>query len=197
MATTTGKTRCIICDKEKATSRCGGCLEDFCYKHLGTHQQQLNKQLDEIEVNRDIFRQSLTTQIEQPNNHLLIQQIDKWEQDSIKKIQQTAEEARKILLNNTNEYIQNEIEIKLNKLTNQLRETRRENDFNEINLRQFEEELKQLTKELNTPSNISIREDFTPFINKLSVNVSGKYVILIPITENNIFLLKSKDKYEF
>jgi len=57
MATTTGKTHCVICSKEKVTFKCGGCLEEFCYKDLGDHQQELNKQFDEIEFNRDLFRQ--------------------------------------------------------------------------------------------------------------------------------------------
>jgi hypothetical protein len=43
------------------------------------------------------------------------------------------------------------IKLKLNKLTNQLRQCRQGNDLNEINLRQFQEELKQLTKELTKP----------------------------------------------
>jgi len=90
MATATGKTRCVICGKEKATFKCGGCLEEYCYNHLGDHRQELNKQLDQIEVNRDIFRQLLTEHTEEPNNHILIQQINKWEQNSIRKIQQTA-----------------------------------------------------------------------------------------------------------
>jgi hypothetical protein len=73
MAEATEKIRCVICNKEKATLKCGGCSQDFCYNHWDTHRQELNKQLDEIEMNRDIFRQSLTQQIEQPNNHTLIQ----------------------------------------------------------------------------------------------------------------------------
>jgi hypothetical protein len=188
MATATSKTRCVICGKERATLRCGGCLEEFCTKHLEEHQQELNKQLDKIEVNRDLFRQSLTEQIEKPSNHTLIQQIDQWEHDSIKKIQQTADEARQILLRNTREYI-HPVEIKLNKLTNELRQCREENDFNEINLRQFQEELKQLTKELNKPSHISIREDSKPFISKISIDVSGKLVVFISIYETKKFMV--------
>jgi DNA-binding PucR family transcriptional regulator len=194
MTTATGKTRCVRCGKERATLRCGGCLEEFCSKHLGDHQQELNKQFDEIEVSRDLFRQSLTEQIEKPNNNMLIKQIDKWEHNSIKTIQQTAEEARQILFKNTNEYIHS-VEIKLNELTNQLRQCRQEDDFNEINLRQFQEELKQLTKELSKPSNISIREDSTPFIKKLSVSVSGKRVIFyFSRGEQQIYNLKKTNK---
>ena len=50
MATSTIKNRCIICDKEKASFRCEGCLQTFCNKHCNDHRQELSKQLDEIEV---------------------------------------------------------------------------------------------------------------------------------------------------
>jgi hypothetical protein len=173
MATSAGKARCVICDKKKATLKCGGCFQEFCFQHMKSHRQTLNKQLDEIEFNRDIFRQSLTQQIEQPNNHILIQQIDEWEKNSIKNIQQTAEEKRQILLTNINEY-SHQIIVKLNDLTSQLQRIRQENDFNEIALRQFDEQLKLLTKELTNPPHISIKNDSQPLINKISIDVSSK-----------------------
>jgi hypothetical protein len=179
MATTTGKTRCIICTKEKATIKCGGCREDFCYKHWEPHRQELNKQLDEIEVNRDLFRQSLTQQTKQPNNHILIQQIDQWKQKSIRIIEQVAEETKKTVLKTTNENI-HQMEQRLNKLTTQLRQCRKDDDVNEISLLQFQEELERLTKELTKPRNISIREDSTSFINKIYVDVSGNSTTSIP-----------------
>src|SRR5690348_2978021 len=64
MATATGKARCVICEKEKSTLRCEGCLQTFCYNHVADHRQQLSKQFDEIEVTRDLFRQTLTEQTE-------------------------------------------------------------------------------------------------------------------------------------
>jgi hypothetical protein len=171
MATTMGKIHCVVCDKEKATLRCGGYLQEFCYNHWDPHRQELNKKFEEIEINRDSFRQSLTQHMEQPNNDALIQKIDEWEQKSIKRIQQVAEEARQALLQNTNVYF-HQLEIKLNELTNQLRHSREENDFNEINLGHFERELTKLTKQLTEGSNISIREDSTSFISQIYLHVS-------------------------
>jgi len=173
MATATGKTHCTICGKEKATIRCSGCLNEFCYKHWEPHRQELNKQLDEIELNRDLFRQLLNQQIEQPNNHVLMKQINQWESDSIKKITKTAEETRQILIKNNNQYI-HQVEVKLNELTNQLRQSRQEDDFNEINLCQFREELNRLTEQLTKPLNISIQEDSSSFISQISIVRSGE-----------------------
>ena len=176
MATGTSKTRCSICGKEKATLRCGGCSKEFCFNHWEHHRQELNKQLDDIEVNRDMFRQSLTEQSQEPNKHILIKQINKWEQTSIKIIQETAEKARQLVFKNIEEYT-HQIESKLNELTKQLRESRQENDFNEINLSEYQEKIDQLNNELIKPSDISIREDSISFINKICVHVSSEFII--------------------
>jgi hypothetical protein len=168
MATATGKTRCATCDKEELTLRCVGCLKDFCYDHLGEHRQQLSKQLDDIEVHRDIFRQTLTEQTIDSNKRLLIQQINKWEQESIQKIKQTAEEGRQLLLKHTNNHI-TRIEQKLNKLNNQFRLSRKEDNFIEIDLQEWKKELQQMTDQLNKPSHIKIRQYSTPLINIIQV----------------------------
>jgi chromosome segregation ATPase len=179
MATPTRKTRCIICEKDKATAKCSGCLEDFCFNHLAEHRQQLGKQLGELEKKRNSFRQNFTEQTTNPQKHSLIQQINQWENDSINKIKQTAEEARQLLLDHTREHF-NVIEIKLTKLTEELKRIRDENDFNEIDLKEFKEKLEQLEERLNKPSNISILQDSSSFINKISIlATSGKACINI------------------
>jgi methionyl-tRNA synthetase len=91
MATATSKLDCVKCGKERATLKCEGCSQDFCYYHLIRHRQELSKQTDEIEVNRDQFRQ----------NNLLMKQINKWEENSIKTIQQTTKECRHIVIQHT------------------------------------------------------------------------------------------------
>jgi hypothetical protein len=172
MATATGRSRCATCGKEKAILKCGGCTQDFCYDHFGDHRQQLKVQLEEVEVNRDLFRQSLTEQTAAPQTHPLIQQIDQWERDSINKIRQTAQEARQLLLQHTNRHVK-QVEVKLNKLTDQLRQGREENDFVETDLRHWNEELIQLTDELKKPSNINLRHDSKPFVTKLYVEIAA------------------------
>jgi hypothetical protein len=177
MATATGKGRCITCGKEKRVVRCEGCSQLFCFDHLPDHRQQLSAQLDEIEVNRDVFRQTLTEQTTNPKKHSLIKQIDRWEEDSMRKIQQTAQACRQLILQHTTEHI-NQIEVNLVKLTDELRLTRQENDFNEIDLCEFEQKLTQLTEELNNPSNLSIRNDSLPLINKISVVISSREFVI-------------------
>ena len=191
MATTTIKNRCVICGKEKASLKCEGCSQTFCNKHFNDHRQELSKQLDEIEITRDILRQTLNEQTVDPQKHPLIQQINQWEQDSIRKIQQTAEEVKQLIIKHTIGHT-TKIEIKLTKLTDQLRENREENDFVESDLNQWKEELKRLEKEFVKPSNISIQQDSTPFVTKIFVQISGKDFIFI-LTIMSVMNIKKTD----
>ena len=65
------KTRCVTCAKEKRAVQCEGCLQLFCYDHFLTHREDLNKRLDDIETNRDLFRQALNEQTNHPQIHFL------------------------------------------------------------------------------------------------------------------------------
>ncbi|CAF0937684.1 unnamed protein product [Rotaria sordida] len=173
MATATDKNLCTICNKERRTVKCEGCSQNFCYNHLENHRQELSKQLDDVEVAHDLFRQTLTEKISQPQKHPLIEQINKWEYESINKIRQTAEEARQFLFKHTTRHI-TQIEDGLNKLTDQLRQCRQDNDFVEIDVYKWEEQLARLQEELSRPANIRVRQDSTPFITKIDIDVSDK-----------------------
>ena len=180
MATAGVKTLCITCKKEKLTYSCEGCLKRFCFNHLAEHRQELEKEFDEIEDQRNVFRQTLSEQTINSEKHILFEEINQWEEKSILKIKQTANNARESLLKHTNGHIQ-KIQIEFKKLTEQMKEIRDENDFNEINLNELKIKLNQLEKQFNQPENILIKEDSTStFINKISVTISsGKYLINI------------------
>jgi hypothetical protein len=172
MAAATGKTRCLICEKEKATSKCSGCLQDFCYTHLGEHRQELIKQLDEIQIHRDLFQQTLNQQTTNPHHHTLIKKIDHWEENSIHRIKELAEETRQTLFIYTNEQ-RNKTQEKLNELTNQLKLNRKEDDITELDLIKWKEQLQQLTEQLNTPPNILIQQTSISLIDKINIQFSG------------------------
>ena len=180
MATAGVKTLCITCKKEKLTYSCEGCLKRFCFNHLAEHRQELEKEFDEIEDQRNVFRQTLSEQTINSEKHILFEEINQWEEKSILKIKQTANNARESFLKHTNGHIQ-KIQIEFKKLTEQMKEIRDENDFNEINLNELKIKLNQLEKQFNQPENILIKEDSTStFINKISVIISsGKYLINI------------------
>jgi hypothetical protein len=172
MANTNLRAHCVKCGKQRVVAICAGCSEEFCYNHFADHHQELSKQFDEIEFNRNLFRQTLTEQTNDLKEHSLIKQINKWEEDSIINIQERAKECRQILSQHVTKHI-DQIEVRFAKLTDQLREIREENDFNEIDLSQFNKTLNLLGEELDKQPNILIERDFGSFVNKISTVVSS------------------------
>jgi hypothetical protein len=173
MATANIKTFCSSCGKENGRVTCEGCSKLFCFNDFNIHRQELGTQLDQIEVDRDLFRQMLTENISKPQNQALMKQIDQWENESINKIRQAAEEARQILIKHSAE-LNMKLEEKLEMLTNELKQSRQENDFFEPKLNQWKEELAQMNHDLTKPSNITIRNDSTPLVTKIVVYILGK-----------------------
>lgn len=157
----------------KDFNQCAGCSQNFCYNHIVEHRQQLSAQLDQIEQDRFLFQQTLDLHRANSQKSLLFQQVDRWEQESIDKIKQTAQEIRQLLSSHTNE---NTIKTELNELTQQIRHSRDEEDFNEEDLHKWKEQLKQLTQQLNTPPNIVVQQIEIPLINKIQIESSNKYI---------------------
>ena len=90
------KTPCAACgNKGAGIFRCEGCIQVFCRKHLSEHRDLLSHQLDEIVIQHDTLQQTIHEYNDKQNNqHPILKQIDKWEIDSIIRIQQVAEETR-------------------------------------------------------------------------------------------------------
>ena len=128
-----------------------------------------------MKLKKKIFRQNLSEQIKLPNQQDLIQQVNKWEQVSINKIQQTAEKNRQFILKQMNKGFE-KIDIDLNHLTNQIKEIRQESDFNELNLIDLRNKLGRLQTKLNNLSNISLKEDnsSSSIINRIYVDIGHR-----------------------
>jgi hypothetical protein len=131
---------------------------------------ETNKQSTEVKVYEQIKSEE---KVEAQQQHILIQQVDYWEFNAIKRIRQTAEEARRLILKHTTERI-SIIATKLNKLNEQLQQCQRENYFFGSNVSQWQDELIQLSKQLVAPSSITVRQISTPLVTKIHVDIPGK-----------------------
>lgn len=58
-AASNDRAACFECKKNKIVYPCGGCSKQFCLKDLNDHRQNMSKQLDELENERDQFQQTL------------------------------------------------------------------------------------------------------------------------------------------
>ncbi len=92
MSLTTSKAFCVTCNKGIGQFKCEGCSQIFCTAHVAQHRQALNQLLDEGILEHDMFQQTILED-KNPNQSLMVY-IDQWEQKSIDKIRQTAEEVR-------------------------------------------------------------------------------------------------------
>jgi hypothetical protein len=61
-------------------------------KHVTDHRQRLSQQLDDVIVEHDIFQQTIID--DQNQKHRLMVDVDQWEEKSIEKIRQTAQDIR-------------------------------------------------------------------------------------------------------
>ncbi|CAF1189383.1 unnamed protein product [Adineta steineri] len=119
------------------------------------HRQKIETQLEEIINDYDQFQQIIVQQKQNPHNSSLIQQINQWETNSIHQIRQTAEECREKVMKST-EKNNNDMEKKFNELSQKLKQIREENEFNEIDLNNFQLKLTQISDEFLQRSDISI-----------------------------------------
>lgn len=167
------KIACATCGKGRGTSKCEGCSQIFCFNHFVEHRQELHKQVDEIIIHHDLVRHMLSERIENVEAHPLIEQIDRWEQKSIRKIQKTAEQARQSVLTHSNDHMQ-KIDRNLKCLTEQLRNSREDDDIIETDVCRWRQELEELTEQLNKPLKLAMEQNSTALIHKIEVTISGK-----------------------
>ncbi|CAF5155127.1 unnamed protein product, partial [Rotaria sp. Silwood1] len=195
-STISSKVLCVVCNKGKGSFKCEGCLRMFCPKHSNDHRNDLSKQLEEIVVARDLIQQTLIQQMEDPQQHPLVKKINQWEQESIVKIRQAAEEARNRLIKTTTEYT-NDLKKKLNNLSDELRQSQEDNDFIETDLQQWIQKLEELKKELHNSTTVTIQEDSTPLVSKILIGNQNTFDVFervcgtAEIKENGCLVVKN------
>ena len=170
MASASNRDICFVCNKQKHIFRCQGCSKDYCFEDLIKHQQNLIQQLQETENNHDELRQNLSELISDPVKHPLMKQIDQWEQSSIDTIKQIALQCRQKWRNYSNPFLV-EMEKKLYDLAQQIQHINRENDIDETDLNGLKQKLEELREQINQPPTVSLQQQSTSFINKISLRL--------------------------
>ncbi|CAF1239645.1 unnamed protein product [Adineta steineri] len=132
MAMGNNKTLCYTCNEEKITFNCKGCSKEFCLTDLIEHCEILTNDLHSITYQYNEFKQTIDEQKQNPHNHLLIEQINQWEIESIDKIQQKAQEYRENVTKSLQICI-NDTEMKFQDLDEQVKQIQKDDEFNEIN----------------------------------------------------------------
>jgi hypothetical protein len=154
MSTKTRKP-CARCNNGKGVAACNGCQLIFCVNHFTQHREELSKLMDNVSQERD----SLLGDLYQENlEHPFLSRIDNWEQESIKKIQTAAQAARTKLQEIFNRR-KDEIKLSVEKLTNELQDSREPADYTEADINKWSETLKTLRKTLEDWSTVVMQEN--------------------------------------
>ncbi|CAF2321587.1 unnamed protein product [Rotaria sp. Silwood2] len=173
MASTILKNSCVKCKKTKHTVKCGGCSQDFCLNHMNEHHNELSEQLGTIEDQFNEFNIEIDGQKADPQKHGLMKQIDEWELESIEKIRQTANKARRELSWCMSRFV-TDMNVKLKQLNEQITQCRKQEDFSDPDIQFFNEKLERLKETLNKPPYFKVEQYSTSFISKIHLAVEGK-----------------------
>jgi len=170
MENTTVKSLCSICEKQTRTFSCKGCSKEFCRNDFTKHFDTLDKQLDQITNEHNDIIQKISIHKTNPDRSPLLDKINEWEQNSIEKIRHIAREYRNKLIKGAKRSI-GQVESELQHVGKKIKQIRDENDFNEIDLQQCQEKLKQLEQQLANPPN-TIIEKSMELINQIPSNLA-------------------------
>lgn len=152
---TSQKKPCSKCDKGGGIFTCDGCQQSFCRRHSDEHRQELATQMDSIGQEHDVLQREINKEVDV---HPILSRIDVWERESINKIQQVAKEARDDLNQLINQTKQ-EFKTTMNKLTNELQASSESEDYTEIDLKKWNNQLNELREELEQSINTYLLDD--------------------------------------
>ncbi|CAF1643938.1 unnamed protein product [Adineta ricciae] len=170
-STLSEKSSCAATCTASSDTLCDGCGKSYCNRHSSKHRERLTKQMEKVLLYHEQLQKLFHNDAKIVLNHPLMKRIDDWEKESILKIQQAAKETRQQLKSALNKYTADMNET-FQQISEQLNETRRENDCMESEIRTWLEKLTNLKKDYRTPKTINIRiDEHSPaFINKINLH---------------------------
>lgn len=160
-----GKKSCITCNKGGIIMLCDRCEQTFCDKHIIEHRKQYPNQLNNLQEEHDSIQEKLR---QSSNKHSLLQTIDKWEKDSIIKIQTAAETAREELREMIKDSKERISTVGRTILEN-LRSAHKLGNFCENDFYRAMQQLKQLKTKIELPLSVNLIEDKKSVIHLISL----------------------------
>ena len=157
--------RCTLCTNTETTNffTCIGCSQIFCIEHINEHKKTLNEQLDKLINNNDQLQESYEN-----CRYPSMRKIDEWEQESIIKIHQIADEIRKELMKKF-EKSTNHFSNQWKNLSEEIKIIRNMNEFSEIDLEQLLNKVNKFKTSLLSLPTIGFQDDM--IISKPTISI--------------------------
>src|SRR5271163_3532707 len=87
--------QCSVCNKELGPMHCTGCDRYFCRKDFKIHNEEMSTEMDKIIKECNRLQDEIANGIQHNDQqNPLIEQIDKWQKNTIEKVKQVAAQAR-------------------------------------------------------------------------------------------------------
>lgn len=87
---------CSICEKGQGTCLCAGCKKYFCMKDFRSHRNTLLDEMHVIVEDRNHLQDKMNEVFQHSDSYsLLLAQIDEWQKNTIEKVEEAAEQARR------------------------------------------------------------------------------------------------------
>jgi hypothetical protein len=155
--------------KQTATTNCEGCSQSYCTKHYTEHRRLLGDEMNVLISEHNHLQHAFNEQPTEIDSHPFVKKIDEWEKESIAKIQQKSKELRHDLLQLTTMH-REELSKKLRGLSEQLNESRENDNFIETDIQQWKATLENLTASLHSSSTFSFDDcDDLPIVPNISL----------------------------
>ena len=152
---TGNKDHCVICGRNNGILSCHGCRLTYCGKHVIKHRHDLGERLYDIMYDFDSLRDDIDQTM---NDYFYYQKSDKWEKETIKRVQFAAQAARDDLRD-----ILEKSRRRLIRLTNevsvQMKSARKADDFAENEISKWAKQLNELRAEMKSAYSVQLIED--------------------------------------
>lgn len=156
MNSTLNRKSCVKCFDGVGHILCGRCEQWMCTKHFNEHREAFSAEMNQIRrEHEDLLRICYQ---ENYDTHPLLVRINSWEQQSIAKIRQAANEARTMLKKHLDQ-IKNQLKLSLAQVTREQQATRDAQNYTEMQVKRWMEQLKELREQLEQPKMIEIQHD--------------------------------------
>jgi hypothetical protein len=156
--------------KQAGVTNCEGCSQIFCNKNFNDHRCSLDEEMNVIFSEYNHFKNTIIQESINSNIQPLIQEIDDWGKESMKKIQQKATELRLELVQLKTTHIES-LSAKLQSLAEEIKKGREQDDFLETDLCRWKKRLDDLKSNFTSASNIIINQhENILFVHNISVS---------------------------
>jgi chromosome segregation ATPase len=159
---------CSMCNEDAGLMHCTGCDKYFCWRDFRSHRDGMFTEMDKIVEERNHLQDAINNAVQHNDEqNPVIKEIEKWRNDTIKKVEKIAAQARQQAIQLLN-MKQKKINTEFKSFSQELAKLKESENFVEHDLRrlnqmidQFKEDLRQLTQ----PTRIKLHTDESNGIN--------------------------------